>query len=222
MKSDAVLRDEIIDELNWEPSVDSSKIGVTVKDGIVTLSGTVPSFIEKTDAEKAVKRVDGVKAVVENIDVKLKTKSVRTDEEIAEVALKNLRWNTNVPADKIILKVENGWITLEGEVLWNYQREAAKTAIKGLIGVKGVNNFIRVQSKVQPENLREKIKASFVRNASIDADNVRVEVTGNKAILKGSVQSWAEKKQAERTVWAAPGIFEVENKLEIKYPLSVT
>lgn len=222
MKSDAILRDDIIDELNWEPSVDSSKIGVAVKDGIVTLSGTVPSFIEKTDAEKAVKRVDGVKAVVQNIDVRLKSTSVRTDEEIAEVALKNLKWNTNVPEDNIILKVEDGWITLEGEVLWNYQKEAAKSAVKGLIGVKGVNNFIKVESKIQPENLKEKIKNSFIRNASIDAENVRVDVVGNKAILKGTVQSWAEKRQAERAVWAAPGIFEIENKLEIKPSLTVS
>lgn len=222
MKSDAILRDDIIDELNWEPSVDSSKIGVAVKDGIVTLSGTVPSFIEKTDAEKAVKRVDGVKAVVQNIDVRLKSTSVRTDEEIAEVALKNLKWNTNVPEDNIILKVEDGWITLEGEVLWNYQKEAAKSAVKGLIGVKGVNNFIKVESKIQPENLKEKIKNSFIRNASIDAENVRVDVVGNKAILKGTVQSWAEKRQAERAVWSAPGIFEIENKLEIKPSLTVS
>lgn len=222
MKSDASLRDDIIDELNWEPSVDSSKIGVAVKDGIVTLSGTVPSFIEKTDAEKAVKRVDGVKAVVQNIDVKLKSTSVRSDEEIAEVALKNLKWNTNVPEENIILKVENGWITLEGEVLWNYQKDAAKSAVRGLIGVKGVNNFIKVESKVQPENLKEKIKKSFVRNASIDAENVKIDVVGNKAILKGTVQSWAEKRQAERAVWSAPGIFQIENKLEIKPSLTVS
>lgn len=222
MKSDAILRDEIIDELNWEPSVDSTKIGVAVKNGIVTLSGTVPSFIEKIDAEKAVKRVDGVKAVVQNIDVKLKSTSVRTDEEIAEVALKNLKWNTNVSEDNIILKVENGWITLEGEVLWNYQKEAAKKAVKGLIGVKGVNNFIKVESKIKPQNLKERIKKSFLRNASIDAENVKVEVIGNKAILKGNVESWEEKKQAERAVWAAPGIFEVENKLEIRYPLKIS
>lgn len=221
MKSDASLRDDIIEELNWEPSVDSSKIGVAVKDGIITLSGTVPSFIEKMDAEKAVKRVDGVRAVVQNIDVKLKSSSIRTDAEIAEVAIKNLKWNTNVPEENIFLKVENGWITLEGEVLWNYQKEAAKSAVKGLIGVKGVNNFIKVKSKIQPENLTQKIKNSFLRNASIDADNVKVEVIGNKAILKGTVQSWAEKRQAEKAVWSAPGIFEIENKLEIKHPITM-
>lgn len=221
MKSDASLRDDIIEELNWEPSVDSSKIGVAVKDGIITLSGTVPSLIEKMDAEKAVKRVEGVRAVVQNIDVKLKSSSIRTDAEIAEVAIKNLKWNTNVPEENIILKVEHGWITLEGEVLWNYQKEAAKSAVKGLIGVKGVNNFIKVKSKIQPENLTQKIKNSFLRNASIDADNVKVEVIGNKAILKGTVQSWAEKRQAEKAVWSAPGIFEIENKLEIKHPITM-
>lgn len=221
MKSDASLRDDIIEELNWEPSVDSSKIGVAVKDGIITLSGTVPSLIEKMDAEKAVKRVEGVRAVVQNIDVKLKSSSIRTDAEIAEVAIKNLKWNTNVPEENVILKVEHGWITLEGEVLWNYQKEAAKSAVKGLIGVKGVNNFIKVKSKIQPENLTQKIKNSFLRNASIDADNVKVEVIGNKAILKGTVQSWPEKRQAEKAVWSAPGIFEIENKLEIKHPITM-
>lgn len=220
MKPDASLRDDIIEELNWEPSIDSSKIGVAVKDGIVTLSGTVPSFNEKTDAEKAVKRVDGVKAVVQHIEVELKHTNVRTDAEIAEVAIKNLTWNTNVPEQNILVKVENGWITLEGEVPWNYQKEAAKSAVKGLIGVKGVNNFIRIKSQIPPENLKEKIKNSFLRNASIDAENVKVEITGNKAVLKGTVQSWAEKRQAEKAVWAAPGILEVENKLEIKYPIT--
>lgn len=222
MKSDAILKEEIMDELDWEPSVDSTRIVVVVKDGIVTLSGTVPSYMEKIDAEKAVKRVDGVKAVVQNIEVKLTSTLMRTDEEIAQTALKNLKWNTNVPDEDIILKVENGWVTLEGKVVWNYQKELAKNAVKGLIGVKGVTNLIKVEPAIQPENLKEKIKKAFERNASIDAGNVRVEVIGNKAILKGNVQSWAEKRQAERTVWSAPGILEVENKLEIKIPLTAS
>jgi len=219
MKSDAILKEQIMDELDWEPSVDSTRIEVDVKDGIVILSGTVPSYMEKIDAEKAVKRVDGVKAVVQNIEVKLISAFMRTDEEIAQTALKNIKWNTNVPEDNIILKVENGWVTLEGKVVWNYQKELAKNAVKGLIGVKGVTNLVKVEPKIQPENLKEKIKKAFERNATIDAGNVRVEVIGNKAILKGNVQSWVEKRQAELTVWSAPGILEVENKLEIKIAL---
>jgi osmotically-inducible protein OsmY len=219
MKSDAILKEQIMDELDWEPSVDSTRIEVDVKDGIVILSGTVPSYMEKIDAEKAVKRVDGVKAVVQNIEVKLISAFMRTDEEIAQTALKNIKWNTNVPEDDIILKVENGWVTLEGKVVWNYQKELAKNAVKGLIGVKGVTNLVKVEPKIQPENLKEKIKKAFERNATIDAGNVRVEVIGNKAILKGNVQSWVEKRQAELTVWSAPGILEVENKLEIKIAL---
>ena len=144
---------------------------------------------------------------------------MRTDEEIAQTALKNIKWNTNVPEDDIILKVENGWVTLEGKVVWNYQKELAINAVRGLIGVKGVTNLVKVEPAIKPENLKEKIKKAFERNATIDAGNVRVEVIGNKAILKGNVQSWVEKRQAELTVWSAPGILEVENKLEIKIAL---
>jgi len=219
MKSDAILKEQIMDVLDWEQSVDSTRIEVDVKNGIVILSGTVPSYMEKIDAEKAVKRVDGEKAVVQNIKVKLISAFMRTDEEIAQTALKNIKWNTNVPEDDIILKVENGWVTLEGKVVWNYQKELAINAVRGLIGVKGVTNLVKVEPAIKPENLKEKIKKAFERNATIDAGNVRVEVIGNKAILKGNVQSWVEKRQAELTVWSAPGILEVENKLEIKIAL---
>ncbi len=216
MKTDKELKVLVQDELEWDPSFNGENIGVAVKNGVVTINGHVNSWAEKLAIEKAVKRVQGVKAYVEEIDVKIKNAFKRTDEEIAEVALKNLKWNTTVPDDKIVMKVENGWITLEGKVNWNYQKEAAKKALKELMGVRGITNLIEVDTVQNTGDLKEKIRKSFERNAQIDANHIDVQIVGEKVILTGTVQSWAEKKQAEKVVYFAPGVKTVENKIVIE------
>jgi osmotically-inducible protein OsmY len=215
MRTDAIIKEDVLNELDWEPSIDATKIGVTCIDGVVTLSGHVNTFAEKLAAERAAKRVYGVRAVVEEIEVKIGGVYKRTDQDIAQAALNNLRWRTNVPDKNIKLKVENGWITLEGTVEWNFQRDAAKNAIKDLAGVRGVTNIIVVKAAIEPKNIKEKIKGAFERSATIDADHVNVRVDGHKVILSGSVQSMAEKKQAEAAAWSAPGVTEVVDNLEI-------
>lgn len=216
MKTDEDLKQDVLDELEWEPSINATQIGVTAKNGIVTLSGHVDTYGEKLAAEKAAKRVSGVKAVVEEIDVKIPGRDTRTDEDIAQMALNNLKWNTTVPDDRVLLKVEGGWITMEGTVDWNYQKDAAKRAIEHLAGVRGVTNRIQVRSTAHPRDVKEKIRKAFERNATIDAGNVTVQVEGHKVVLSGSVQSWAEKRQAENAAWSAPGVTNVENNIRIE------
>lgn len=216
MKSDATIKKDVLDELNWEPSIDATKVGVTVENGIVSLSGHVRSYAEKVAAEKASRRVAGVKALVDEIDVKLGTAYKRTDQDIAQSALNSLKWNTNVPHEKIQLKVEDGWITLEGDIDWNFQREAARNYIKNLAGVRGVTNLLKVKAVAQPESIKHQIRSAFERNALIDADRVNVRIDGHKVFLSGVVQSLAERKQAERAAWSAPGVTEVEDNLMIK------
>jgi len=218
MNIDAKLKQQGMDELEWESSLNSAGIGVAVKNGIVTLSGRVASYYEKAAAEKAVRRVKGVKAVVEEIETDISSGLERTDEDIASAALRQLKWNTQVPDEDILLKVEDGLITLEGEVDWNYQREEAKRAVQNLTGVRGVFNHIKIKPSAQPKDLKNRIRNSFERNALIDANHVKVEVEDHKVILSGDVQSWAEKKQAERVAWSSPGVTAVENKIEIKVP----
>lgn len=216
MKTDATLKEDVMDELDWEPSIDATEIGVTVKNGIVTLSGNVNTYAEKIAAERAAKRVYGVKAVVENVDVKVSGTYKRTDEDIALSVLNNLKWNTSVPEQDIQVKVEDGWVTLEGEVEWNYQKEAAINAIRNLSGVRGVTNLLKVEAAVEPSDIQDKIRKSFERNAEIDADQVNVKIEGHKVILTGTIQSWAEKQQAKNAAWSAPGVTEVEDNLQIK------
>ncbi len=216
MRTDAIIKEDVLNELDWEPSIDATKVGVTCVNGVVTLSGYVNTFTEKLAAERAAKRVFGVRAVVEEIEVKIGGVYKRTDQDIAQAALNNLRWRTNVPDKDISLKVENAWITLEGAVEWNFQKDAAKNAVKDLAGVRGVTNIIRVKTSIEPSNIKDKIKKAFERNATLDADHVNVRVDGHKVILSGSIQSMAEKKQAEEAAWAAPGVTEVVDNLEIQ------
>jgi osmotically-inducible protein OsmY len=214
MRTDAIIKEDVLNELDWEPSIDATKVGVTCVNGVVTLSGYVNSFTEKLAAELATRRVLGVRAIVEKIEVKIGGVYKRTDQDIAQAALNNLRWRTDVPDEDIKLKVENGWITLEGTVQWNFQKEAAKNAIKDLAGIRGISNVIRVITTVEPNNIKEKIKIAFERNATIDSDHVNVD--GHKVILSGIVQSMAEKRHAESAAWSAPGVTEVVDNLEIQ------
>src|SRR5258706_9159516 len=190
MKTDSELQRDVLDELSWEPSVNAAHIGVSVKDGVVTLSGHVPSYAEKYGAELAAKRVYGVKAVANELEVKLPGSSKRSDEAIAVAAVKALQSNLLVPADKIKVTVRNAWVTLEGEVDWQYQKEAAERTLRYLTGVAGVTDVITIKPRVTPAEVKSKIEEALKRSAEMDARRVGVEVRDGEVILRGSVRSW--------------------------------
>jgi len=223
MRADTEIRKDVTEELEWEAVINAyatkpAEIGVAVKNGIVTLTGTVDKYIKKTSAERAAMKVTGVKAIANDIEVKLSDWNAKNDTEIAEVVLNALKWNTSIPDDKIKVIVEHGWVTLEGQVEWGFQRDAATSAVEYLIGVKGINNRIEVVSSVATsDSVKNKIRAAFLRDHYLNANKIKVELNGSTAILKGLVNSLPEKRAAENAAWSAPGISKVENKLEVDY-----
>jgi osmotically-inducible protein OsmY len=213
--TDLELKKKVEDELNWEPSVNAAEIGVAVKSGIVTLSGNISSYWQKFSAERAAARVSGVKAVVNELEVRLPTSSERTDEDIARAAVNHLNWAVSVPADRIKVTVSKGWITLAGTVEWNYQRVAAENAVRHLIGVKGVSNLIEVKPQVSKGEVKAAIEAALKRSAELDASRITVETDGDRVILRGTVRSWAERNEAQRAAWKAPGVRMVDNRITV-------
>lgn len=214
MKTDVELRKNIEDEIQWEPRVVTTDIGVIVNDGVVTLTGAVDSFPKKWEAENAAKRVVGVKEVVNKIEVKLSATTRLSDEYIAAAASNALAWNVVLP-ENLQAEVEDGWIKLTGIVEWQYQKRAAEEAVRVLTGVKGVINNITVKPHLAPAIVKGKIVAALTRNAFLDSKGIQVKIHGGKVTLEGTVNSWLEREQAENAAWSATGVTEVDNKLDV-------
>ena len=218
MKTNEELQMDVQNAIKWEPLLHAAEIGVTAKDGIITLTGTVDSYNKKMEAENATKNVMGVKVVVEKIDVKFHTSFIKKDDnDIASEILNAYKWNWQVPNDKVKVRVENGWVTLEGELTWNYQKTAAKDAVSRLMGVTGVANNITIKSESKEEIQKEDIENALNRNWSLSIENINVKVHHHKVTLTGTVGSWYQKDEATRIAWNAAGVWEVDNELEIEY-----
>jgi osmotically-inducible protein OsmY len=215
MYSDNDMLKDVTAELKFEPSLRDDDIAVGVRDGVVTLAGFVDSYADKWRAERIAGRVKGVKAVVNDIEVKLPSTSTRSDPALARAAVDALQWNILVPHDRIQVIVEDGWVTLKGEVDWYYQKEEVEHAVRNLTGVKGVSNLITVAAKTMPSDVKKRITEALQRGAQFDAERITVEIDDHKAILRGTVRSYAELKDAERAARKAPGITEVENHLTV-------
>ena len=215
MKNDLEIQQDVIHQLSWEPFLKASDIGVTVKNGIVTLTGEVDSYYKKISAEKAARKVAGVRAIAEDIQLRVSPSFIKTDAELAESVLNALKWHSAVDEEKLKIKVEDGVVTLDGEVEWEFQRTSAKNAVSNLLGVRNVISNIVLKPKLTVTDIKSKISSAFHRTATIDAQKIEVEIQGNKAILRGKVRSYAEKDDAESAAWSAPGIAYVDNKLEL-------
>lgn len=215
MKTDAQLKQDIIDQLKWQNDIDETQIGITVKDGLVTLTGLVFSYPIKLAVEDAVKKVAGVKAIAEDIKVGYITELNKTDTEIANSAVNAIEWNASVPNDKVLVEVENGWITLSGTLEYSYQREAARRTVEYLTGVKGVTNNISLKQAVKPVDVKEKIIKAFTRSALIDAQGIIIETSDHAVKLKGKVRSITEKEEAQKAAFNAPGVYAVQNELKV-------
>ncbi len=217
MTNDNRLRQDVLNELEWDPVLHTTAIGVSAEDGVVTLMGAVRSYTEKWQAEHAAKRVRGVKGLVEHLDVELPSLSLRSDKDIGEAALNALTWHTAIADEGVRVVVEDGWLTLEGEVGSLYQQAAAENAVMNLTGVRGVSNNLHVKAALKPEAVGDAIDQALARNAHFDAKRIRAEVQGSNVVLRGHVHSWFERAEAERAAAAAAGVSSVENHITVEY-----
>jgi osmotically-inducible protein OsmY len=215
MRLDSDIKRDVEDELRWDPDIDATDIGVAAHNGIVTLAGFVRSYAQRTEAERDAKRVAGVVGVANDIEVRLPVLDQRPDPEIARDAASALKTELPFSSENIKVVVRDGWLTLEGAAEWNYVRERAESSVKRVRGVKGVTNAITLKPKVQPHEVRRKIEDALRRSAELDASRVTVESSGGEVILRGTVKSWAERQEAERAAWAAPGVTRVDNRITI-------
>jgi len=217
MKTNSELQTDVQNAIRWEPLLNAAEIGVTAQDGVVSLTGVVDSYAKKLEAENAAKKVVGVKALVEKIEVKFPYSWTKTNVEIANEVLNGLNSNWSVPKDKVTVKVENGWVTLEGELPWHYQKEAAKNAVNYLTGVKGVTNNIKIKSESHDAIEQKDVESAINRNWSIDDHDIKVKVSGTTVTLSGTINSWYQKEEAARIAWNTPGIWSVKNELVVDY-----
>jgi len=217
MKTDFEIQKDVMAELKWEPMLNAAEIGVAVKNGIVTLTGMVSNYAKKSAAEHATLRVKGVLAVAEELEVKLGEGEKITDSEVAANVVNTLRWNTSIPDEQIKIRVTNGWVYLSGEVNWNFQKDAVINAIRGLKGIKGVNNEITIKPRVQTAIIKENIRKALQRKATFEVDNIKIETIGDRVVLKGAVKSWDERKAIANAAWSAPGVASVDDEIVISY-----
>lgn len=215
MKLDRDIERDVKEELQWNPDLDSSDVAVSVKDGVVTLAGFVKSYTDKYEAEAAAKRVAGVKGVANDIEVRLPSIDERPDPDIARDAVAALKSQLPISSEHIKVVVKNAWVTLEGQVEWQYQKNTAENAVRRIKGVKGVSNMILLRPRAEPSEIKRKIQEAFKRNAEVDANRIVVETEGSEVILKGTVRSWIEREEAERVAWSAPGVTKVEDRIVV-------
>lgn len=214
-RSDSEIKRDVEEELRWDPDIEADDIAISVKDAVVTLAGFVPSYSDKYEAEQAAKRVAGVVAVANDLEVRLPTADERPDPEIARDAVAALKSQLPYTYDQLKIVARNGWITLEGEVEWHYQKDLAEQAVRRIKGVKGVSDLIMVKPRVAPSEVKRKIEEALKRQAELEADQIDVEVNGGEVILRGRVRTWAERQEAERAAWQAPGVTKVENRIVV-------
>ena len=215
MRSDSEIERDVRDELKWDPDLDAEDIAISVKDGVVTLAGFTKSYSDRLEAEHAAKRVAGVHAVANDIEVRLPSIDQRPDPDIARDAVASLKAQLPLSHEKIKVIVKDGWLTLEGTVEWQYQKTTAENAVRKVKGVKGVTNVISLKPKVEPTDIQRRIQEAFKRNAEVDANRIAVETHGSEVILKGTVRSWIEREEAERVAWSAPGITRVDDRIVV-------
>ncbi len=215
MRPDSEIERDVREELQWDPDLDATDIAVSVKDGVVTLAGFVKSYTDKYEAEAAAKRVAGVVGVANDIEVRLPSFDERPDPEIARDAIAAIKSQLPISSEGIKVVVKNGWVSLEGQVEWQYQKNTAENAVRRIKGVKGISNLISLKPRVEPSEIKMKIMDAFKRNAELDANRIVVETNGSEVVLKGTVRSWIEREEAERVAWSAPGVTKVEDRIVV-------